>query len=101
MEDVIKTTKTKNLILSFGIFIKDSIITIDTFYVSDLNIPDIIFKCHDLSTLIQWAAINAAYPREELQQIVGAAVMVITEQKLRYKNLIDSIFQNTDDKNNQ
>ena len=93
MEDIIRATKTKNLILSCGIFIKDSIITIDTFFVSDLNIPDIIFKCRDLSTLVQWAAINDVYPREELQQIVGAAVMVISEQKLRYKNLIDSVFQ--------
>lgn len=101
MEEILKITKTKNLILYCWIGIKNSVVTIDTFYVSDLNIPDIIFKCHDLSTLIQWAAINAAYPREELQQIVGAAAMVITEQKHRCKNLLDSVFQNTDDKNNQ
>ena len=86
-------TKTKNLLLDY-----DKIT--DTFYVRNRNTMAIIFRCCDLGTLKNWTTTKYdVYTREELQQIIGDTDTFITEQKLRYKNLIDSIFQKKDDTN--
>ena len=93
MEKIITITQTTNLLLQYNT-------TVDTFYVRNRNTMAIIFRCCDLGTLKNWTTTKYdAYPREELQQIVGATVMVISEQKLRYKNLIDTVFQKNDNNN--
>ena len=87
MEDTIKLTKTKNLLLYFAP-------NPDIFYVVDLNTADIIFKYYDLTTLVNWTTTKYdLYPSEELQQIIGAAATFITEQNNGYRDLLDTVFQ--------
>lgn len=86
-------TKTKNLLLDY-----DKIT--DTFYVRDRNTMDIILRCCDLTTLVNWATTKYdVYTREELQQIIGDTATFITEQNNRYKDLLDTVFQKNDDIN--
>jgi hypothetical protein len=69
------------------------------YFVGNWKINTIVFECHEFRTLTLWAVHNNEYDAEELSQIVGTAAMFITEQGLRYKNLLDSIFQNNDTTN--
>ena len=86
-------TKTKNLLLDY-----DKIT--DTFYVRNRNTMDIILRCCDLGTLVNWATTKYdIYTREELQQIIGDTATFITEQNNRYKNLLDTVFQKNDNNN--
>lgn len=93
MEKIITITQTANLLLQYNT-------TVDTFYVHDRNTMDIILRCCDLGTLVNWATTKYdVYTREELQQIIGDTATFITEQNNRYKNLLDTVFQKNADTN--
>lgn len=87
MEKIITITQTTNLLLQYNT-------TVDTFYVRNRNTMAIIFRCCDLTTLVNWTITKYdVYTREELQQIIGDMATFITKQNNRYKDLLDAVFQ--------